>query len=520
MHDLLTEPLLSWRARDGAVGRTTLPGLLARLGDGTCADFPKTRAHQHHPWAMLLTQLAAHALRRAGLSDPVQSEGRWGELLAELTPDQLEAWHLVVEDLSKPAFMQAPVPEGALVKRSKSEGKKAKEPEPWPAVDHPDDLDMLVTSKSHDVKQAMIAGDDVEAWIYALVTVQTMQGFPGRGYNGIARMKGGYGSRPRVGLASGLSTDARFARDVRVLLETWSELVEARGHADDGVALTWLVPWDGARSLPVGGLVPHFVEICQRLRLERSGEALLARRTTSEARRCAPEVDGGDVGDAWIPVSTDDGGAFTVSRQGFSYQRFTQLLFGDGYAAAPAQALRADDPQEVYFLASALARGQGKTEGLHERALRLSTRVRRRLGDVVAKSSLASRAKERVGRAELVRSKVLYPALSTLGDARPTRSFDGRVDEIFFGDLFAQAEEDDAVARLAWDRRLLQLARAELEAAIDASPLPDARRYRLITTAHGLFEGCARKHCPDAWAELTARPGVAMDGRGEEQSNV
>ena len=38
--------------------------------------------------------------------------------------------------------------------------------------------------------------------MYALVTLQTTQGYPGRGYTRVARMKGGYGNRPRVGLAA------------------------------------------------------------------------------------------------------------------------------------------------------------------------------------------------------------------------------------------------------------------------------------------------------------------------------
>lgn len=65
-HDLLAEPLLSWRDDEGERARTTLPGILEALASGRLTDFPRLRAHQIHPWCMFLTQLAAIALRRAG----------------------------------------------------------------------------------------------------------------------------------------------------------------------------------------------------------------------------------------------------------------------------------------------------------------------------------------------------------------------------------------------------------------------------------------------------------------------
>jgi CRISPR system Cascade subunit CasA len=40
-----------------------------------------------------------------------------------------------------------------------------------------------------------------EHWFYALLTLQTMQGFLGAGNYGISRMNGGFASRPSVGLA-------------------------------------------------------------------------------------------------------------------------------------------------------------------------------------------------------------------------------------------------------------------------------------------------------------------------------
>lgn len=501
MHDLLREALLTWRAADGAKYRATLPGLLAALADGRCVDFPQTRPHQHHPWAMFLTQVAAHALQKAGLETPPNEEIEWRALLLDLSGSP-EAWHLVVEDLAKPAFMQPPVPEGALEKK-KSEKKKSAA-EPWAVIPTPDRLDMLVTSKAHDVKEGLISVEDLEGWVYALVTLQTMQGYPGRGYNGIARMNGGYGNRPRVGLSPGLDTSSRFRRDLRTILGGWDETLRTRGYQREGVRLAWLEAWDGAMSFGTSDLAPHFVEVCQRIRLESHGRGLVARKTTSQQRRCAPEIDGGDVADPWAPIKRSDSTAFTVGPSGFSYERLTELFFAETFEEAPAQALQPDDPAEVWFLASAMARGQGKTEGLHERTLRLRSEVRRKLGLTPARDTLAARAKERVARADLVRKKILFPAIKKLapGAAAPQDHFQSHVDEIFFEQLFESHGDDDASARLAWDVCLLEVAQAEIQRLIDVAPLPDSRRYRAIADAEGIFGAGAAKHSPDAWSTL------------------
>ncbi len=503
IHDLLNEPILSWRDAKGTIAKTTLPGLLARLGDGACVDFPRTRPHQHHPWAMFLTQLAVHALKKGGAIDPRQSERWWREHLLALSGGAAEAWHLVVEDLTKPAFLQSPVPEGALVKKAKA-GKKGA---PWEIIAHADELDVLVTSKIHDVKEGVVAREDHEEWVYALVVVQTTQGYPGRGYNGVARMNGGYGNRPRVGLSPGLDPSRRFTRDVAVMLDEWPKLTKDRGFADAGAGVVWLLPWDGVKSLALTELAPHFIEICQRLRFEHGDDGVAARRTTSEQRRCAPEVDKGDVGDVWIPVDVAEASAFTAGPSGFSYDKLAALLFHDGHRAAPAQEARPGDTDVMWLVASALARGQGKTEGVHERRLRLVEPLRRRLAQRETREALATRAKERVARAKHLRSKVLYPALCQLarGDEVPKDDFGDRVDEVFFAELFGHVDADDKAAKMAWDVKLLVLAQAELDRAIEMWPLPDARRYRAVSAATGMFGGCARKQAPDAWAALHAR---------------
>jgi CRISPR system Cascade subunit CasA len=479
-YDLLDEPLLTWRDGARQRGATTLPGILSGLASGELAEFPRVRTHQFHPWCMFLTQLAAIALHGAGQTDPRLSDAEWRDLLLALTRGRHEPWSLVVEDLAQPAFFQPPVPENTI--------------EGWPTQTSPDEIDVLVTSKAHDVKANLVSGDDIEAWIYALVTLQTTQGYPGRGYNGIARMKGGYGNRPRIGLAPDSRVAPRFLRDLAVLLDGWPGLLR-RGLQDRGVGLVWSEPWDGQTALAWGELSPHFIEICWRIRCRAEAGRVSCSYTTTKERRCAPEVENGDVGDPWAPIERD-AGVLTVGRRGFHYNLLRRLLFDNDFEPAAAQAGRVQDPEVVLMIASAMARGQGKTEGLHERTLPLPRPLRRRLGTEDGRAMVGRRAEGWVSSAEKMRSQVLFPALKKLGDAIPEQ-LDQRIDEIFFEHLFASLDDADESARLGWERTLRDLAQHELEVAIARVGAPAARRYRVTSDAERMFGACLRKHFPD-----------------------
>ena len=68
-------------------------------------------------------------------------------------------------------------------------------------VETPDALDLLITSRNHDLKQAVARRADPEEWIFALVSLQTGEGFGGAANYGIARMNGGSSSRAMMALA-------------------------------------------------------------------------------------------------------------------------------------------------------------------------------------------------------------------------------------------------------------------------------------------------------------------------------
>ena len=60
---------------------------------------------------------------------------------------------------------------------------------------------MLITSRNHDLKQNVARQAEPEDWVFALVSLQTSEGYGGSGNQGIARMNGGSSSRPMLGLA-------------------------------------------------------------------------------------------------------------------------------------------------------------------------------------------------------------------------------------------------------------------------------------------------------------------------------
>lgn len=492
-HDLLTEPLIGWRGADRIRRSGTLPGVLAGLSRGELEEFAGVRPHQFHPWCMFLTQLATISVRRRSESGLPTDEAEWRAALLLLTNGAREPWCLVVDDLAQPAFFQPPVPEGNVAK--------------WKEIEHPDELDILQAAKQHDVKTGAVSPLSVEAWLYAVVTRQTMRGHGGSGHYRIARMKSAFGSRARVGLAGDGSVSARFQRDVSVGLDAWPHLL-ARGFADSGAALVWMVPWDGSSSLGWGELTPHFIEVCSRIRLVRRGDRLACIGTTTTGRRCLAEQEDGDVGDIWIPIERSEG-ALTVDKMGFHYKLVADVL--SAYEPAKAQIVGPGDPDPVRLSFAVLVGGQSKTNGLHERELLLSGPVRRLFGEPDGRAILGRRANAAVQSTQRMRTKVLYPALTrvALGGEVPPDRFTARADEAFFEELFRSIEMSDEEAQLAWERRLRKIAQEELAGAIERTTLPEARRYKMISEAEGMFYGCLRKQFPDVVA------GDQREGEGD-----
>lgn len=485
MYNLLTEPCLTATLRNGDDCRMHLPQLLNLLEQDDVRGFPRLLPHQRHVWHALLVQLACLALEGETLpparpGEPssfigVHDRNWWADALRKLVPSPDDApWELVVEELDKPAFLQPPIPEGSL---------KA-----WESVAAPDDLDVLVTSKNHGVKQGRMNAPEAEDWLLALLSVQTQGGFAGSGLYGVARQNGGYGTRPGISLVASPFPGARWARDVRVILDNPGALAPTLYTQSHSRALLWLEPWDGKSQLPLEECHPLFVEICRRIRLTWiKGRIQAAYKATSCARLSAAEYKG-NVGDPWIPIHRKEGKAFG----GRPDYRNISLLFGaEGEYKPPLLFLRdpSCDPETGLALCCRiLRRGQGTTEGYMERIIPI-----RGKHTVFFRDTLGEMAQRMVGLARNAEDKVLTPALARYLQGRketapgmdstalkawiPTRrkAMDDDVDELFFPafwqaleDLEKGAEQDTALK--TWRHDLRELAERHFREGLRSLP--------------------------------------------------
>ena len=388
MTNLLIDPVFRVRLASGGMACESLPGVLGLLARDHVEAFLALRPHQRHAWHAFLAQLAVVALNCAGDRNPPEDADVWRTLLRGLTARYAndEPWCLVVDDPASPAFMQPPSPGGLR------DYKKA--------VETPDDLDVLVTSKNHDIKQSIAIAGAPDDWAYALVSLQTMAGFLGAGNYGVARMNGGFSARPCMGLApADGGPGAHFLHDVRrmlarrdVLLEEYFQYFKER----DGIALLWIEPWIGTDSVSLEELDPYFIEICRRVRLVPDGEKFLAKRASSKRPRIDGKSAKGDLGDHWTPVERTEVKALSVSSAGFRYDQLFKLLFSDGqFRQPPAMDIRGSPPGQWRLVARSMAGGQGKTEGYHERNdIRVSSATARSIFGGARRKDLADLAKE------------------------------------------------------------------------------------------------------------------------------
>ena len=229
-----------------------------------------------------------------------------------------------------------------------------------------DELDMLVTSKNHDLKASMGTQASADDWIFALITLQTMEGFGGAGNYGISRMNGGLGSRPAFSLAPPGGPSTHVKRNIEALL---SDYPLGSGRHE----LLWLLPWDGAsaqRLLPTE-LAPLYIEVCRRVRLRRDESGNIhAIRTSSKAARIEGKDIKGRTGDPWTPHNPNrDGLPLTLSGGGFNYKRVQEYLADwDSPDLLKPTVDEQHSNETMQLVARGMVRGQGKTEDISSAA--------------------------------------------------------------------------------------------------------------------------------------------------------
>ena len=506
MNNLLIDPLIRIDTGNGSPEAASLPEVYAALMRDKVDSFPALRPHQRHPWHAFLVQLGAMAMHEAGLTEPPEDAAHWRRLIRALTldyPDD-EPWRLVVDDITKPAFMQPPATSAGKLADYKN------------TVETADELDMLVTSKNHDLKSSVASSDEIDDWIFALISLQTSEGFGGAGNYGISRMNGGFGCRPAFSITPSTRPGAHAHRDILALLEGREEILDMEVTSDGGIGLVWISPWDGAHpeAQPMSDLDPFYIEICRRIRLRAGTDSrLYAIRATSKAARINAKALKGMTGDPWTPINRKDSKSLTLAAGGFAYHRIVDYLTPGDWERPPLGKPTEDEsraPRTMQLVARGMVRGQGKTEGYHERIVPLKKKVIGAFGRAGGARDLGDIARERI---EQIRNtqRILRHAVWTFAAGGKTEGvsdevralanpwanrLDELVDATFFDDLQDEFEADDrderSRIRLAWQCNLVTSARGLLRQAEESLPCPTIQRYRARVRADSVFEGHVR----------------------------
>jgi len=526
MHDLLNDALIGVHTAQGSQ-RLNLPELLAALSAGHVEGYTGLRAHQADPWHVFLVQLAASIQARFPTDALPNDAAYWRDGLLDLADGIPEAWQLVVEDVTKPAFLQHPWKSWEAeaadygVKTSRGQIVYA------PKASSPDELDVLVTSKNHDVKMARLDPQTVEAWVYALITYQTFSGYNGAGNYGSMRMNGGFGCRTVLRWTYTGNPSERFVDETELLQSLRQSTCELFGYAKKGVALTWLSIWNRSdHQFLLNQVEPWFIEAVRPLRIKQLGNGqLLALGATSKARQIGPKhLDSGDIGDPWIVIKVGDEqhSALDVTKAvGFDAKLLTNILFEDGFKLGQLQKPRQTEAR-AWFAGSAVAREKrkGNTEGFHRVEIPVPAKARRLLLQKEKRETLGKLGQQLLGDAKDVQ-QALATALTVLSEGGPNKADFERVktwidaaradfaktwEQHYFPTLWRGADEAHKAVRRDWQQRLVNAGQALLDEAGTRLPLPSNRHWRSLTQAES------------AWRGMLHKAGLPLPGRATTES--
>lgn len=493
MYNVIGDRFIRVVLTDGDEARLSLPEIFAALGADKVDGFPALRPHQRSAWHMLLAQLGAIASYRSG-SRPETTED-WAAALSALAPP--EAWDLVGEKDDEPAFLQPPM-SGPY----KHEIRAA------------DAIDVLLTAKNHTVKAAQAVDAEPDVWLLALVSLQTMQGGLGNGNFGISRMNSSYGSRPFIGIAPPGGVGAHVMRDVDMMLEARTELLDRTSLSEEGHELLWTLPWDGTKQLRFESLAPWYVDVCRRVRLRRDPRGIYAQRETSTKPRVDMTGRSGITGDHWAPISLKDQKLYTADARGFSASVTCDLLLPKGgerrFSLPDAMRLLPSDG-EMRVLMRVLVRGQGKTEGYHEREVPFRRRAVSLLQTSEGVVRLSDLARDHLTELDEISGAIRYavigfcaggdraemrkPSKAVAGQAdtlaSPIRSrFLSEADASFFDRVQDRLEEPGLEAGQL--RELIGRAADLLLPAMETFPSPASRRLRSRVAGEQAFYSALR----------------------------
>jgi CRISPR system Cascade subunit CasA len=462
----------------GTLQRGDLYETFAALSRGEIDHLPALRPHQAEIWHMFTVQVAVLAMENAGLVVPPEDAQTWRDALHGLTPTwpDGEPWHLVVDDLTVPALLQPAVRPSDLNAVSRT----------------PDQLDVIVTGRNHDVKDGVSLGAEDDDWLFALVTLQTSEGSMGAGSQPVSRINGGYASRSTMRLVPPGGASASFLRDVRVLLRHRREDPPPRTET-----MLWTLPWpgDATKTLDALSLDPLYIEVCRRVRLVDGPKGIQAKRTTPP-RIPLVRSERGQTNCPWTPIVISDKGDKSFSPGPVRDKRVPVALLDRQRTMRPllAEAHLEDVPGGEIAICG-LRRGQGATERFDVYRLPLPDGDP---ADAMARMEItqATRATAR----ETAWTK-LRTALIALRQGAPDRiRFDDAASSSWAEAAQPRySEATDAVDRQDIDPSLLTAAYGKAAHEVFdqwAAHMPGASTPRGLSTtakAKGLLEGMIRK---------------------------
>lgn len=511
--NLLTDPIFRTHIEQ-KTELLSLPALLENYGKMRVRQLIGLQRHQHDAFHVFMCYLAGAVLARDNHSDPIQDEEYWREKLLSLAGKAgMDAWKLVVDDASKPGFMQAP-----LVPADQ---------EPTSVVTTPDKLDILQTAKNHDVKQSRASSADVDTWIYSLISLQTMSGFLGRGNQGISRMNSGFGNRPIVEVLRTHNLGRRWLDAVSRLVEHRQEVLQKPfGFNPNGMVLVWLSPWDGETQLALDNLDPFYIEICRRVRVIGERGNLSAMLYSAKNQRIAAKHLAGVVGDPWLPVDCNKGAksglegyegfkALTFPPTGITIEHLRKILLGEYQIHSLQRPLRSWQGG-VWLSVSVLVRGQGTTDGFHEAQVAIpKKRVPILFGSRQQRDWLGEISKQGIMAAALMKNRVLKPAVFSCLQGAPNEikwdhkystsiweSIDGHYESLWSDDYFpwlfsVEEDEDPEEALHRWVSTLLKHALDAVKKVELQSPGRMGRQYRVKTTIRSRFWSAYYREFPN-----------------------
>lgn len=488
--------------------RVTLPELLALLGRDLVDGLPGLQRHQEDSLHVFLTYLGGAALVRQGDAHPTHDPDWWRNALVALSGGDENAWALVVADAQKPAFMQPPIP--------KTDQTMLK-----PKADTPDELDVLQAAKNHDVKAARARAPDIDEWIYALISVQTMSGFLGQGNFGIARMNSGFGNRPIVEIVRTFRIGLRWQDALSRLLRHRDDVLANNfGYDPEGLVLVWLEPWDGRKSLSLSRLDPFFIEVCRRIRLRMVNGTYRADFVPSTSTRIAARDLSGHIGDPWLPIKLESSSrsakgagakALTVASTGFTPELLRRLIFQEGFLLSRLQRPDESWRGDCWMSGTVLVRGQGTTDGFYETRIRIPGAVRGHVWGAVSQDNglamLSKTAIEHAGTVQQALQRAIFAYIeggpdrvqldrdsAKMWSDRYTRQYQMRWSQDYFPWLWTAATSQSRDAALReWVDQLVNHGAAVLNAAKADLPGRSGRQYRSSVSSDRLFFGTVHR---------------------------